>query len=393
MPRKLKQSIGAMSKSDETYRALFNCMAEGFALHEIITNDRDEPIDYRFIEVNPAFERLTGKHKEDIIGKTLLEVFPDSEKVWIERYGRVALTGTPESFSEYSKGAGRWYDVSAYSPVHRQFACIFIDITAARGLEDRLRQTQKMESVGTLAGGVAHDFNNILTAIMGAGAMLQRSLDGDTELEPFVRQILNSSERAAQLTHNLLSFSRNQTIKPLLVDANAIVTTMQNFIEHIIGNDITLEIVCSSELLPVCVDRSQIEQVLMNLAVNARDAMPDGGVVRLETACVDSRDHVLELDGCQSGRYAQIVLRDTGFGMDAETSARIFDPFFTTKQIGYGSGLGLSMAYGIIRQHDGTITVQSEPGEGAVFRIYLPLQGESSHDPVFSKGRISLAGE
>ena len=373
----MKLSNGTQNKSEEKYRALFNCMVEGFALHEIITNDQGQPVDYRFIEVNPAFERLTGKRKEDILGKTLLEVFPESEKVWIERYGRVALTGNPESFTEYSKGTGRWYDVSAYSPASRQFACIFIDSTAARGLEDQLRQLQKMESVESLAGGVAHDFNNILTAIMGAGTMLQMRLDGDTELEPFVRQILNSSERAAQLTHNLLSFSRNLTIKPLPVDANTIVCNLHEYLERNIAENLTLEVVCSSEPLPVCVDRGQIEQVLLILVANARDAMPAGGVLRLETAFVDSHDYGQELDGCQPGSYARIALTDTGAGMDSETCMRIFDPFFTTKHIGYGVGLGLSMASGIVKQHAGAIKVQSQTGVGTVFRIYLPLWGQA----------------
>lgn len=369
----LKLSNGTQNENEEKYRALFNCMAEGFALHEIITNECGEPVDYRFVEVNPAFERLTGKRKEDIVGKTLLEVFPDSEKVWIERYGRVALTGTPESFTEYSKGAGRWYEVSAYSPVHGQFACIFIDVTSAKGLEDQLLQSQKMESIGTLAGGVAHDFNNILTSIMGAGAMLQMKLTDDAELEPFVRQILNSSERAAQLICNLLAFSRNQKIFPLQVDVNAIVSGMQDFFKSIIGNDIILETVCLSEPLPVYVDRGQIEQVLLNLVVNARDAMPGGGVLRLETARVDCMENVQESEGCKPGRYARITLTDAGLGMDAETCVRIFDPFYTTKQIGYGTGLGLSMAYGIIKQHEGTIKVHSVAGKGTVLRVYLPL--------------------
>lgn len=372
--------ICQLGQSEAEFRSLFNSMVEGFALHEVITDMHGDVVDYRFIKVNPAFEALTGKTNAEIAGKTLLEVFPNSEKVWIERYGRVALTGVSESFTEFSSETGLWFEVSAYSPAHGQFACVFSDVTANRHLQEQLLQSQKMESIGTLAGGVAHDFNNILTVIMGAGAMLQMKLEGDAELGPFVRQILSSSERAAKLTHNLLAFSRKQTIKPLKVDVNDIVTVMQDFLARIIGEDIALKTVCSSAQLPVCVDRGQIEQVLMNLVVNARDAMPDGGLLLLETSCADSRDHSLELDGCKPGKYALITITDGGIGMDAITVRRIFEPFFTTKEIGYGTGLGLSMAYGIIKQHDGMINVYSEPGDGTVFKIYLPLQGGASYD-------------
>jgi PAS domain S-box-containing protein len=371
--RELEQ-VGQIRRNEEKFHALFSTMAEGFALHEIITDSQGEAFDYRFLEVNPAFEALTGKCAAEIVGKTLLEVFPASEKVWIERYGQVALSGTSDRFSEYSKETGRAFEVSAYSPAPGQFACVFSDVTVNRHLEEQLRQSQKMESIGTLAGGVAHDFNNILTVIMGAGAMLQMKLESDAELGPFVRQILSSSERAAKLTHNLLAFSRKQTIKPVKVDMNDVVGIMRDFLGRIIGEDVTLKTTLCSGTLPVCADRSQLEQVLMNLAVNARDAMPNGGTLTLETALVHSCDHSLELEGCCAGDYALISVSDSGFGMDSTTSSRIFEPFFTTKEIGYGTGLGLSMAYGIIKQHEGTIKVYSELGEGTVFKIFLPLQ-------------------
>jgi signal transduction histidine kinase len=208
---------------------------------------------------------------------------------------------------------------------------------------------------------------------MGAGAMLQMQLTDDAELGPFVRQILNSSERAAQLTHNLLAFSRNQKIMPLLVDVNTVVLGMHDYLVRSIGDKIRLEISCRDELLPAWIDRGQIEQVLINLVANSSEAMPAGGALQLDTALVDSQDCELELDGCKSGSYAQITVTDTGSGMDAEKCSRIFDPFFTTKHIGYGAGMGLSMAYGIIKQHGGTIKVHSELNKGSVFFIYLPL--------------------
>ncbi len=372
-------------RNEERFQALFSSMAEGFALHEIITDAGGKPVDYRFVEVNPAFEKLTGMNAADTVGKTVLEIFPGTEKIWIERYGQVALTGVPDRFSEFSKETGRAFEVSSYSPAPGRFACVFSDVTANRHLEDQLRQSQKMESIGTLAGGVAHDFNNILTVIMGAGAMLKMKLAGDTELMPFVRQILTSSERAAKLTHNLLAFSRKQTIRPFKVDVNDVIRNMQDFLGRVIGEDVTLKTSFCPSALPVLADRGQLEQVLMNLVANARDAMPDGGILSLETALVNSYDHSLELEGCRPGAFARITVSDSGAGMDSVTCQRIFEPFFTTKEIGCGTGLGLSMAYGIIKQHDGVIKVYSEPGEGTVFKIFLPIQGgAAAHtaDPV-----------
>lgn len=384
--------IEQLRNNEERFHALFSTMAEGFALHEIITDGAGTPVDYRFVEVNPAFEKLTGMSAAETIGKTVLEIFPGTEKIWIERYGQVALTGMPDKFSEFSKETGRAFEVSAYCPAPGRFACVFSDVTANRHLEDQLRQSQKLESIGTLAGGVAHDFNNILTVIMGAGAMLQMKLTGNADLEPFVRQILSSSERAAKLTHNLLAFSRKQTIKPFKVDVGEIVKGLHDFLARVIGEDVRLKTFCSPEPLPVFADRGQIEQVLMNLAANARDAMPDGGTLTLETSLVQSCDHSLELEGCRPGRFALITVSDGGIGMDSATCQRIFEPFFTTKEIGYGTGLGLSMAYGIIKQHEGTIKVYSEPGEGTVFKIFLPLQGGAAENNAEAVEREFLGG-
>lgn len=259
------------------------------------------------------------------------------------------------------------------------------DISIIKSLEEHLRHSQKMDSIGTLAGGVAHDFNNIITVIMGACALLTMKTKSDPGLEPFVKQILDSSERAAKLTHSLLAFSRKQNIRLLSADMNSIVVTIHELLERIIGEDITLETVLSSIPLPVSVDRGQIEQVLMNLAANSRDAMPHGGLLRIETSLVDSTRIPVVFEGCKSGMYAQIMVSDTGSGMDKTTQSRVFDPFFTTKEAGHGTGLGLAMAYGIIRQHEGGINVSSAPGIGTIVFIHLPLRPFSPDEVALDK--------
>lgn len=369
-------------KSEVRYRHLFDQLTSAFVLQEIVFDQSGQPCSYRLLEVNPAFESLTGLKAQEIAGKTLLEVLPTIEAEVLENFLRIALSGQPAHFEYYCTAWDRSLKFSAYRPESNQVACIIEDITKRKKLEEQLRQSQKMESIGTLAGGVAHDFNNILTVIMGSAALLQRKLRNEPEQEKLVNQILSSSERAARLTHSLLAFSRKQTIQLLSLDVNDVVSLQQDFLERIIGEDVRLETAFSSERLPVFADRSQLEQVLMNLAANARDAMADGGVLRIETSRIDSRGHSAEMADCKPGQYALISISDTGSGMDKATSTRIFEPFFTTKERGQGTGLGLSMAYGIISQHNGSISVYSEPGHGTVFRIYLPLQADRSPEEV-----------
>lgn len=254
------------------------------------------------------------------------------------------------------------------------------DVTIEKTLEEHIRQAQKLDSIGTLAGGVAHDFNNILTVIIGATALLEMNAVDDPEQMKLITQISSSAERAAKLTHSLLAFSRRQTISKQSEDLGSIVKTMQELLGRIIGEDILLTTYLPDEALMVMIDRGQIEQVLMNLAVNASDAMPNGGILNIAVSQVESDGTVLELEGCRSSDYALITVSDSGEGIDRATQQRIFEPFFSTKVNGKGSGLGLSMAYGIIRHHDGMIHVYSESGEGTTFKIYLPLRDQQVRD-------------
>lgn len=248
------------------------------------------------------------------------------------------------------------------------------DITEHRKLESRYLHAQKMESIGTLAGGVAHDFNNILTAILGYGQILQMNLEKDSPNRRNVEQILIAADRATQLTKELLLFSRKQEPERRPVELNEIVGKMVKFLHRIIGEDIAFKWSPQVNTLSLLADRYQLEQVLMNLAVNARDAMPDGGEFTLQTELFQLREDFIAAHGFGTpGEYALLTVSDTGVGMNSETLQHIFEPFFTTKEVGKGTGLGLAVVYGIIEQHDGFINVYSEPGMGSTFRIYLPL--------------------
>jgi PAS domain S-box-containing protein len=261
------------------------------------------------------------------------------------------------------------------------------DVTMVKAMEEHLRQSQKMDSIGALAGGVAHDFNNILTVIIGACSLLDVSPLDDPEQAALISRISSSADRASKLTKSLLAFSRKQSIFKQSDNLGSLVKAMQDFLVRIIGEDILLTTYLPDEALIVLIDRGQIEQVLMNLAVNARDAMPCGGVLNIAVSRVDNNELFPVLERCPPGGYALITVSDTGEGIDNAVQQRIFEPFFTTKATGKGSGLGLSMAYGIVRQHDGVIHVFSEPGVGTTFKIYLPLGNHHENMIAVSPGK------
>jgi len=486
----------ALRQSENNFRQLFESMAAGFALHEIIRDEAGNPSDYRFLQVNPAFEVVTGLKAKDLLGRTVREVMPNVEPHWIERYGRVATTGESIQFENFSQDLNRHYQVAAYSPKPEHFAVTIEDVTERRraaesqtllataveqsaemivvtdvagliqyvnpaferttgyalsevrgetprllksglqeaavykqlwdtinagqvwkgrlinkrkdgvqytidstispvrdtqgkiiryialsrdityeqAIEEQLRQVQKMDAVGRLAGGVAHDFNNMLTVISGYCGLLSLRVAANPDLLRHVEQVQKAAERAAGLTRQLLAFSRRQVLQPRVLDINQVLHNMEGMLHRLIGEDIELQTRFANPPPNVKADIGQIEQVIMNLVVNARDAMPTGGQVLLSTATVTrAADPFLQAEKeATAATYCLIGVGDTGVGMTDQVKAHLFEPFFTTKGPGKGIGLGLATSYGIIKQSHGHIRVSSNPGEGSTFWIYLP---------------------
>lgn len=247
-------------------------------------------------------------------------------------------------------------------------------IEQLKKLETQLIQAQKLEAIGTLAGGIAHDFNNILSAIMTYSNLMLMKMPQDSNLKSYPENILKAGEKAANLVRDLLAFSRKQILNPVPLDLNRVIKSSQNLLKHLLTENIKFEIILCDEKLVVLADETQLEQVLINLTTNARDAMPNGGVFTIKTESVYLNDDLIDDSGLEkAGVYALLTVQDTGHGIDEFIRDRIFEPFFTTKEVGKGTGLGLATAYGIIKQHSGNILCSSSLGQGTEFRIYLPL--------------------
>src|SRR5436190_11503456 len=331
--------------------------------------------------LNPAFEEMTGFPPAEWVGRPFEAfVHPDDVPLALDLFGRV-LQGEPRPTIQFriltKGGTYRVAEFSATAQLRDGRLTGILgfgrDVTERLGLEQQLRQAQKMEAVGRLAGGIAHDFNNILTAITGHADLLLEDLGHHDPRRADVDEIRRSAERAAGLTRQLLAFSRQQVLQPKVVDLNALVLDMDKLLRRLIGEDVELATVLDPTLGRVTADPGQLEQVIVNLAVNARDAMPQGGKLTLETRNIDlDSSYTLEHSLVKPGPYVQLTVSDSGIGMDEETQAHAFEPFFTTKPRGQGTGLGLAMVYGTVKQSGGFIWVYSEPGRGATFKIYLP---------------------
>jgi PAS domain S-box-containing protein len=370
-----KKAEEDLRKSEEKYRKILETITDGY--HEV-------DLAGNLTLANDSLCELFGYRRQELLGMNYRQLMDQqTAKQIYHLYNKVYRTGIANPGFEFgiSRKDGSRRKVSVSVSLIRNedgqatgFRGIFRDVTEKMRLEEQLRQAVKMEAIGRLAGSVAHDFNNILTAIIGySGILMQQLPEGSPEHEKLL-QIGRAAARAADLTRQLLVFSRKQLLDVEVMNLNEVIAELEKMLKRLIGEDIELVTLLNPSLGYVQADASQIEQILMNLAVNARDAMPNGGNLTIETA-----DVFLDEDYCrvhpevEPGQYVMFAVSDSGRGMDTETLSRCFDPFFTTKQKGAGTGLGLSTVYGIVKQHRGHITVYSEPGTGTIFKVYLPM--------------------
>ncbi len=373
-----KHADVALRHSMERYRSLIAATSQ-----VVWTTDATGAV----IDDLPTWREFTGKSEQETWGQGWLDaVHPNDRERIAEVWSNAVKTGSHyvaefkvlRKDGEYRDLLVRGVPVKENGDAIREWVGTCTDLTDQRQLEEQFRQAQKMEAVGRLAGGVSHDFNNLLGVIIGYSDLLLASTVLDDRLRPKVEEIKKAGHRAAALTRQMLAFSRKQVLMPKVLDLNAVVVEISKMLLRLLGEHIELVIRLSPVLDHVKVDPIQIEQVIMNLAINARDAMPMGGKLIIETANVelDQRHGQCDVDA-QPGSYVSLVVSDTGTGMEKETQTRIFEPFFTTKEAGKGTGLGLATVYGIVKQSGGSIWVRSEPGKGATFEVYLPRANEA----------------
>jgi PAS domain S-box-containing protein len=390
----LRAQIAERKKTEESLRLLGTAVEQSNESILITGAELDLP-GPKIIFVNPAFTKMTGYATDEVIGKTprILQG-PKTDKTVLQHL-RERLTRGEAFHGEtinYRKDKSEFYIEWQIAPIRNSkgvithFVSIQRDITERKRLEQQLIQSQKLETVGRLAGGVAHEFNNIVTAIIGHADMMLIDIPEDAPLATNAKVIRQAAQRCAGLTRQLLAYGRRQFLRPQNVNLNEVIASMDVIIRHLLGREINVCIVPAKDLFTVFADVGQMEEVITNVILNAKDAMPKGGKLTLETGNItfdeESANRYPEL---KPGHYATLAITDTGVGMSPEIKARIFEPFFTTKDIGKGTGLGLATAYGIIKQSGGHIIVYSELGKGTTFRIYLPELRKDLRQPRHTK--------
>jgi two-component system, cell cycle sensor histidine kinase and response regulator CckA len=391
------EDITERKRTEEELQKLYRAVEQ--SPNSIVITDNQGNIEY----VNPKFTELTGYSSAEVLGRNprILK----SGELPMEKYKELWKTITSGhdwrgEFHNRKKNGELYWEYATISPIKNaqgvitHFLAIKEDRSVRKSLEEQLRQAQKMEAIGRLAGGVAHDFNNLLTAILGYSEMMEAKLKPDDPLRSHVREIFHAGERAATLVRQLLAFSRKQVIQPKVLNLNQVIGELDKMLRRLIGEDIDLVTRLDPRVGHIKADVGQIEQVVVNLAVNSRDAMPQGGKLTIET--INARlgeNHTGDPEDVQSSPYVMLSVSDNGCGMDSEVCSRIFEPFFTTKEAGKGTGLGLSTVYGIVNQNGGSISVYSKPGKGTTFRIYFPHVNEPVEPAIpYPKGEEASRG-
>jgi two-component system, cell cycle sensor histidine kinase and response regulator CckA len=350
---------------------------------------------HRWILVNEKCCEITGVLREDLLGKSDHDYFPKEEADLFWKMDEEVLNTGKENFSEEkitnaTTRATIYLDTkkTLYQGTHGEKFIVGIgrDVTEQKSIQKQFFQSQRLEVVARMSGGIAHDFNNLMTTVIGNAELILMGTPEDDSIREYVGDIKKAGESATSLTRQLLAFSRRQILQPVVLNINEVVSDVDRMLRRLIGEDIEVETVLVSDLNYVEADPGQLEQVIMNLAVNARDAMPEGGKLTIETANVEfeneySRTHV----AVTPGSYVMLAISDTGIGMTREVQSQVFEPFFTTKEKGKGTGLGLSTVYGIVKQSNGNIWVYSELGKGTTFKIYLPRTEKGEHGPAQRK--------
>jgi len=364
----------AQRESDGRLHRTLDMMREGYTILDY---------DLRYLYVNEVGARQARLSKEQLIGHSPMELYPDFESSGMYALlRRCANERTPVRMEEeltLADGNKVYFDVNI-QPTTEGLVILSMDTTERRrtaqaheALEEQLRQSQRMDAVGRLAGGVAHDFNNLLSIILGYGESVLEQLQAQDPLRADVQEMHKAAQRAAELTKQLLMFSRQQLVEPKILDLNEILSGLGRMLGRLLGAELELVTLMAADLGKICADRGNIEQVIMNLVVNAKDAMPKGGRLTIETTNVVLDEAFAHMHlGTAPGRYVLLTVTDTGVGMDKATRLRIFEPFYTTKEPGKGTGLGLSTVFGIVQQCGGGVWVYSEPGRGSTFKVYLP---------------------
>jgi len=324
---------------------------------------------------NPAWKQVLGFTDEELVGRGFHDLVHPLDPLADIPWPAFDGTNEPRDFDvrlTAKDGGSRWINWTVI-PLDQAYYAVGRDVTERKLLEEQLRQSQKMEAVGQLTGGLAHDFNNMLTGILGGLDMVTRRIDAGrlSEAGRYIDAASAAARRAAALTHRLLAFSRRQPLDPRALDVNGLVTSMQDLLSRTLGEQVELQVSLDPQLCPALSDPNQLENAILNLAINARDAMPEGGTLTIETANTELAGIPGDADSAR-GEFVTVRVRDTGIGMPPEVLARVFDPFYTTKPLGQGTGLGLSMVYGFVRQTGGDVRITSEPGAGATIELYLP---------------------